>query len=62
MFFLPIATFYFLLYVVFDGNKEYLGVCGIGAIIIANCVIGSYVQMAWNEDGPGSSQNAVKVD
>jgi hypothetical protein len=62
MFGLPIATFYFLLYVVFDGNKQYLAVCGIGAVIAANFMIGSYVKMAWDEDGPGSSEKPLKVD
>jgi hypothetical protein len=62
MFCLPIGAFYFLLYVVFDGNKDYLAVCGIGAVIAANFVIGSYVKMAWEEDGPGSSERAIKVD
>lgn len=64
MFFIPISTFYFLLYIVFDGNKQYLGWCGIGAVIAANFVIGSYVKMAWDEDGPGGTETkaALKVD
>ena len=59
MIFFPLATFYFLLYIVFDGNKDYLGWCGIGAVIAANCVIGSYVKMAWEEDESDGTEQTV---
>ena len=47
---LPLATFYFLYYVVFDQNKDMLGWCGIAAVVAANIVIVAYVLMAWEED------------
>ena len=46
----PLATFYFLFYVVFKKNKDMLGWCGIAAVIAANIVIYAYVRMAWYED------------
>ena len=36
MFGLPIFTFYFLFYVIFKGDPEKLGICGIGAVIAVN--------------------------
>lgn len=57
----PLATFYFLFYVVFKQNKDYLGWCGIAAVIAANIVIGAYVYMAWHEDD-GVEKKPAKVD
>jgi hypothetical protein len=50
MLLLPLATFYFLFYLVFEKNNDMLGWCGIAAVIAANLVIASYVLMAWSED------------
>jgi uncharacterized membrane protein YjjB (DUF3815 family) len=60
MFFIPIATFYFMFHVVFDSDKSSLGWAGIAAVIAANLVIASYVYMAWNEDESPSS--GLKTD
>jgi cytochrome c oxidase subunit IV len=57
----PLGTFYFLYYVIFKQNKEYLGWCGIAAVIAANIVIGLYVHMAWHEDD-GEEKRTIKVD
>jgi cytochrome c oxidase subunit IV len=57
----PLGTFYFLYYVIFKQNKEYLGWCGIAAVIAANIVIGLYVHMAWHEDD-GEEKRPIKVD
>lgn len=57
----PLGTFYFLYYIVFKQNKDYLGWCGIAAVIAANIVIGLYVHMAWHEDD-GEEKRAIKVD
>ena len=53
---IPLATFYFLYYVVFDQDKKQLGWCGIMAVIAANGVIASYVVMAWNEPNQGAAR------
>lgn len=50
MLLLPLSTFYFLFYIVFEKNNDMLGWCGIAAVIAANLVIASYVMMAWAED------------
>ena len=50
MLLLPLATFYFLFYLVFEKNNDMLGWCGIAAVIAANLVIAAYVMMAWAED------------
>ena len=47
---IPLGTFYFSFYVIFQKNQAMLGVCGILAVIAANLVIAAYVVMAWNED------------
>ncbi len=52
MLLVPLATFYFLFFVIFKQDKDMLGWCGIAAVIAANGVIVSYVMMAWNEDAP----------
>jgi hypothetical protein len=46
----PLATFYFMFYIMFDGNKDMIGWCGMGAVVVANIVIADYVRMAWYED------------
>lgn len=57
----PLVTFYFLYYAVFNQNKDYLGWCGIAAVIAANIVIGAYVHMAWHEDDD-VEKKPLKVD
>ncbi len=47
---IPLATFYFLFYLVFKQDKDKLGWCGIAAVLAVNIVIFTYVRMAWNED------------
>jgi hypothetical protein len=47
---LPIGTYFFLLHIVFGGDKSMVGWCGAGAIFMCNAVIVSYVVMAWRED------------
>lgn len=56
MLLLPLSTFYFLFYIVFEKNNDMLGWCGIAAVIAANLVIASYVLMAWAEDKVEFSQ------
>jgi VMA21-like domain len=56
MLLLPLSTFYFLFYIVFEKNNDMLGWCGIAAVIAANLVIASYVMMAWAEDKQEFSQ------
>ena len=61
----PLATFYFLYYTVFDGDKNMLGWCGIAAVVVANIVIADYVRMAWNEEQEDNSdghKRPVKTD
>jgi len=45
----PLGTFYFMFYVIFNKDKDLLGWCGIAAVIATNVVLMSYVVMAWNE-------------
>ncbi len=47
---LPIATFYFLLHVVYKGDVDQLAWCGLGAVVMVNFVIFLYVKMAFSED------------
>lgn len=56
MLLVPLATFYFLYFVVFKQDQAMLGWCGIAAVIAANGVIAAYVMMAWNEDIPPSGR------
>jgi len=53
---LPIGTYFFLLHIVFGGNKNMVGWSGAGAIFMCNVVIVSYVVMAWREDDEGFEQ------
>jgi len=46
---LPIGTYFFLLHIVFGGDKNMVAWCGAGAICMVNLVIISYVVMAWSE-------------
>ena len=46
----PLGTFNYLFYIVFDQNKDMIGLCGIAAVIVANLVMAVYVRMAWMED------------
>lgn len=65
---IPLGTFYFSFYVIFQKSQAMLGVCGILAVIAANLVIAAYVVMAWNEDDADmkrENQNAqarIKTD
>jgi len=45
----PLGTFYFMFYMVYNEDKDLLGWCGIAAVIATNVVLVSYVLMAWNE-------------
>jgi hypothetical protein len=56
MLFIPLATFYFMFFVVFNGDKDMLAWCGGAAVISANLVVVSYVFMAWNEDKDENSK------
>jgi hypothetical protein len=56
MLFIPLATFYFMFFVVFKGDKDMLAWCGGAAVISANLVVVSYVFMAWNEDKDENSK------
>lgn len=46
---LPIGTYFFLLHIVFGGDKNMVAWCGAGSICMVNVVIISYVVMAWSE-------------
>lgn len=59
MLLLPLATFYFLFYLVFEKNNDMLGWCGIAAVVTANLVIASYVMMAWGEDRAEFAQRKI---
>lgn len=59
MLLLPLSTFYFLFYFVFEKDNNMLGWCGIAAVIAANLVIASYVMMAWAEDKQDFAQKKV---
>ena len=50
MFLIPLATFYIFQNILFCQDQKMLGWSGIAAVIAVNCVIFSYVRMAWNED------------
>eukprot|EP01038_Epipyxis_sp_PR26KG_P004959 gene4959-6934_t len=56
MILIPLAVFYFLYIVIFKQNQDMLGWCGIAAVIATNCVIASYVIMAWNEPDDGANK------
>jgi hypothetical protein len=61
----PLSTFYFLYYIVFQQKKDTLGICGLAAVIATNFVIAAYVIMAWNEDSRTvypKKQELPKVD
>lgn len=72
MLLIPLGTFYFMYYVIFEKRQEMLGWSGIAAVVATNCVIAAYVVMAWNEDDneemspskvPGKAKTpAKKVD
>lgn len=47
---IPIAAFYASYYFLFNFREEGLAWSGVIAVLATNCVIGSYVVMAWNED------------
>jgi amino acid permease len=55
MLLVPLAVFYFLFYIVFAQNKDMLGWCGLAAVFAVNCVIISYVIMAFNEPDTDAS-------
>ena len=59
---LPIGTYFFLLHIVFGGNKNMVGWSGAGAIFMCNVVIASYVVMAWNEDDEEFEQRDAEID
>jgi hypothetical protein len=50
----PLGVFYFLFHVVFRSDPQMLGWSGIGSVIAVNCVVVSYVVMAWNEKDDGA--------
>ena len=59
----PLSTFYFMYYVMFDGDKAMLGWCGIAAVVVANIVMADYVRMAWNEDDvENEPKREIKID
>ena len=60
MILLPLSTFYFLFYFVFEKNNDMLGWCGIAAVIAANLVIAAYVLMAWAEDKQDFAQKRAE--
>jgi hypothetical protein len=49
----PVATFYFMYYIVFDKRQDMLGWSGIAAVLACNLVMAAYVVMAWNEVDEG---------
>ena len=57
MFTFPVGVFYLFYYIVFGGNKDYLGWAGIAAVVAANIVIALYVRMAYTEDNGNSNNN-----
>ena len=61
MLLLPLSTFYFLFYFVFEKDNNMLGWCGIAAVIAANLVIASYVMMAWAEDKQDFAHKRINV-
>ena len=59
----PLATFYFMFYIMFDGDRDMVGWCGIAAVVVANIVIADYVRMAWNEDNDDDTpKKELKTD
>ena len=62
MFVIPIGVFYSSFYLIFNGNNDKLGYCGILAIIAVNCVIAAYVRMAWFEDRPDSTSKQIGTE
>ncbi len=46
---LPLGTYYFLLHIVFQGNKHMVGWCGVAAVFVVNIIIVAYVITAWSE-------------
>ena len=61
MLLLPLSTFYFLFYLVFEKDNNMLGWCGIAAVIAANLVIASYVMMAWDEDKQDFANKKINI-
>mmetsp|Transcript_23577 Transcript_23577/g.40057 ORF Transcript_23577/g.40057 Transcript_23577/m.40057 type:complete len:90 (+) Transcript_23577:159-428(+) len=59
----PLATFYFMFYIMFDGDRDMVGWCGIAAVVVANIVIADYVRMAWTEEDDGDApKRELKTD
>ena len=52
MFVLPIAVYFLVLHLVFQGDRDKVGWSGIAAVITANVVVAAYVRSAWNEEDP----------
>lgn len=62
MLLIPLATFYISFHIFFKQNPKMLGWSGVLAVIATNCVILSYVVMAWNEDDSGvKKENAISM-
>lgn len=57
----PLGTFYFMFYVIFNKDKDLLGWCGIAAVIATNVVLTSYVVMAWNEKREPAIDRTTKI-
>ncbi len=62
MLLIPLATFYFSWIFLFNSSREMLGWSGLLAVIATNCVIVSYVVMAWNEEDPEKEGKDGKKD
>mmetsp|Transcript_19685 Transcript_19685/g.19784 ORF Transcript_19685/g.19784 Transcript_19685/m.19784 type:complete len:90 (+) Transcript_19685:288-557(+) len=64
MFALPITTFFFSHYIIFDAKLDTMGYSGILAVVAANIVIAAYVRMAWLEEQAdiAQRQDNLKTD
>ncbi len=49
---LPLGTYFFLLHIIFEGNKLMVGWSAVGAVVVSNIIIACYVIMACTEEDP----------
>jgi hypothetical protein len=59
---LPLGTYYFLLHIVFQGNKHMVGWCGVAAVFVVNIIIVAYVITAWSEPDEADEYRYVDED
>ena len=53
---LPIATYFFLLHIVWKGDPNMTGWSGVGAVCMCNFVIAAYAIMAWGEQDDSDTE------